>query len=107
VPGEPDALEEVLRYAETEVAADGSFTLNNLAPGSYWMVAREVSEQQQNDPELKPLAWDAGGRLGLKYEGEATKNAVELISCQRVTDFALKYIPLVKPAKMSPKKPTQ
>src|SRR5205807_10000988 len=41
VPAESEAADDVLRYFEAEVAADGGFSLPNLAPGKYWLVARE------------------------------------------------------------------
>lgn len=104
VPAEPDAADHVLRYFETGPGPDGSFALANLPPGQYWLVARDVSDQEQVD-ERKPLAWDAGGRMGLRFEGEATRKVIELTQCQRVTDFVLKFVPLIKPSKSPAKKP--
>lgn len=97
VPAEPEAVDEVLRYYEAEAAADGSFSFNNLAPGKYWLVAREVSDQEQKETDHRPLAWDAGSRTALRFEGEATKKVVELTTCQRMTDYVLKYTPLIPP----------
>lgn len=101
VPSEPEAADNVLRYYEGEAEADGDFSLIRLAPGKYWLVAREISEQEQNETDHKPLAWDAGGRLSLRFEGEASKRVIELTRCQRVTDVALSYVPLIKPSKPS------
>jgi hypothetical protein len=97
VPAEQEAADEVLRYFETEVATDGAFSLINLPPGKYWLVAREISDQEQKETDHKPLAWDAGSRTALRFEGEATKKVVELTSCQRMADYVLKYTPLVAP----------
>ena len=105
VPAEPEAVDEVLRYTESSVAADGAFALKNLAPGKYWLVAREISEQEQSEVERKPLAWEAAGRMGLRFEGHASKKMIELADCQRVTDFVLSYKPLIKPTKPPAKKP--
>ncbi|HXU39504.1 MAG TPA: carboxypeptidase regulatory-like domain-containing protein [Blastocatellia bacterium] len=105
VPSEPEAADEVLRYAEGDVASDGSFSLTNLAPGKYWLVARENSDQDQSEAERKPLAWDAGARVGLRFEGEGSKKMVELNRCQRVRDFVLSYTPLTKPTKSPARKP--
>lgn len=105
IPSEPEAADEVLRYGETEAAADGSFSLTNLAPGKYWLVARENSDQEQSDGDHKPLAWDAGARVGLRFEGEASKKVIELNRCQRVNDFILTYTPLIKPTKPPAKNP--
>lgn len=106
VPAERDAGEQVLRYLEVDAGADGTFALSHIPPGQYWLVARDVSDQTQSD-ENKPLAWSAGGRMGLRFEGEATKKMIELGACQRVPDFVVKYTPLIKPSKPPAKKPGQ
>jgi len=103
VPAEPEAADIVLRYFEAEVAADGGFALTNLAPGKYWLVGREVSEPEQAEADHKPLAWDAGARTALRFEGDASKKVIELMQCQLVTDYRLKYIPLTKSSKPGPK----
>lgn len=107
IPAESDAADTVLRYFEADVTVDGAFSLSNVPPGAYWLVTREVTASDQDDAARNPIAWDAGGRLGLRFEGEATKKLIDLAPCQRVTDYALKYSPLIKPSKPSAKKPTQ
>jgi protocatechuate 3,4-dioxygenase beta subunit len=106
VPAEPESADDVLRYGEVEVEADGSFALSNLAPGKYWLVGRESSDAPQAEIDRKPLAWDAGARTGLRFEGEASKKLIELTQCQHVVDYKLKYTPLTKtstpPAKKQP-----
>jgi hypothetical protein len=106
VPSETDAGDEVLRYYEADAAVDGSFSLTNVAPGKYWLIAREVSDLEQNEVERRPLAWDAGARVGLRFEGEASKKVIELSRCQRVSDYLLTYTPLLKPSKPAAKKTT-
>lgn len=102
VPAEPEAVDEVLRYFEADAAFDGSFSLTNLAPGKYWLVAREISEQEQSEVAPRPLAWNAAGRMGLRFEGDASKKVIDLSHCQRVADFVLKYTPLIKPPAKKP-----
>ena len=99
VPAEPEAGDEVLRYFESDMAADGGFALTSLPPGKYWLVAREISDQEKAEGDHKPLAWDAGGRTSLRFEGEASNKTVELTRCQRVSDFVLIYTPLSKPSR--------
>jgi hypothetical protein len=101
-PAEPDAADDVLRYFESEVAADGSFSLTWLAPGKYWLIGRELSDQELAGADHKPLAWDAGGRTSLRFEGEGSKQIIELHRCERMTDVVLDYTPLVKPSKKLP-----
>ena len=105
VPAEPEAVDEVLRYFEAEVATDGGFSLINIAPGKYWLVAREMSEQEKSEADRKPLAWNSAGRMGLRFEGDATKKVIELTYCRRVADLVLKYTPLIEPSKRPAKKP--
>jgi hypothetical protein len=105
VPAEPEAVDEVLRYFEADVASDASFSLTNLAPGKYWLVAREMSEQEQLEADRKPLAWNSAGRMGLRFEGDASKRVIDLSQCQRVADLVLKYTPLIEPSKRPAKKP--
>ena len=72
VPAEPESAEAILRYFEANVSPDGSFTLTNLQPGKYWLVGRETSDSEQAVANPTPLAWDAGARTSLRFEGEAS-----------------------------------
>jgi protocatechuate 3,4-dioxygenase beta subunit len=107
VPAEPEAADDVLRYFESEVSNEGAFSLGNLQPGKYWLVARETTDAEQADASRKPLAIDAGARTGLRFEGEASKSAIELTTCQVVSDHRLKYAPLTRPKKPPAKKAAQ
>lgn len=93
VPEERERVNNILRYSETVVNADGSFAFTNLAPGRYFIVARvePVSEAQSNTaPSLpRPLAWDPTARIKLRREAEAANKVVELKPCQRLVDYAL------------------
>ena len=105
VPAEPEAADEVLRYFEVEIATDGGFSLANIAPGKYWLIAREIFDQEQSEADRKPLAWNSAGRMGLRFEGDASKKLIDLSYCQRVADLVLKYTPLIEPSKRPAKKP--
>jgi hypothetical protein len=107
VPAELEAAELVLRYFEADVIGDGNFTLTNLAPGKYWLVVREISDEEKSDADHKPLAWDPGARTALRFEGEASKRVIELTQCQVVSDYRLKYVPLTGPSKPTTKKEAQ
>lgn len=107
VPAEPEAADDVLRYFESDVSIDGAFTLVNVQPGKYWLVARETADAEQADSSRKPLALDAGARNALRSEGEASKSTIELTTCQVVNDHRLKYVPRSSPTKPPAKKVTQ
>ncbi len=92
VPAERADADDVLRFAEATVNADGTFTLTNLVPGRYRLVAR-VASIEQATPEnfTRPAAWDAEARADLRREAEATGLALDLQPCQRMQDFTLRY----------------
>lgn len=97
VPAEALSADETLRFAETTAQPDGTFKFTNLAPGRYWIIVRPMPDEESLETASRPVAWDASGRAGLRFEGEALANAVELKPCQRVADFLLRYTPPVKP----------
>jgi hypothetical protein len=93
VPAERERAEDILRYSEASVGNDGAFVFNNLAPGRYLLVTRQVPDIDSPDRDTRPLAWDADTRAKLRREAEAANNATELQPCQRVSDFVLRYAP--------------
>ncbi len=99
VPAEALSADETLRFAEATAQPDGTFKFTNLAPGRYWIVVRPLAEEESIEGASRPVAWDASGRAGLRFEGEALANAVELKLCQKVADFLLRYTPPIKPVK--------
>jgi len=91
VPAEARAADEVLRYAEAYARSDGSFSLSNIAPGKYWLIARAAPDDEMSDSSPAPVARDTNERAKLRREAEAMKIEVELKPCQRVTDQVVKY----------------
>jgi hypothetical protein len=91
VPAEAGATNDALRYAETFARGDGSFSLSNIAPGKYWLVARAAPDDELIDRQPAPVALDAKERTKLRKDSEAMKMEVELKPCQRVTDRLIKY----------------
>ncbi|HEX8140810.1 MAG TPA: carboxypeptidase-like regulatory domain-containing protein [Pyrinomonadaceae bacterium] len=94
VPREPERANDPLRFAETDIRRDATFTLANLAPGRYWLLARPAPEPDPNDttPPL-PLAWNAEARADLRRQAEAARQEIELQPCQQTTDITLRYPP--------------
>jgi hypothetical protein len=95
VPAEKEAAEDVLRYGEATAKSDSSFEFRNLPPGRYWIVVRAIPDEESPEDPPQPLAWGAGGRAGLRFEGEAINTVVELKPCQRLADFTVRYSPAV------------
>ncbi|MGH9935655.1 MAG: MSCRAMM family protein [Blastocatellia bacterium] len=92
-PADGAASDDVLRYAETVVRGDGSFVLNNIAPGKYWLVARAAPDDEPSDRPPMPVAWDANERAKLRREAMAAKNEIELALCGRMKDYVLRFNP--------------
>ena len=89
VPSERDKVEEPLRYFMSTVNNDGTFALNNLAPGRYWILAqRSQADLPASIEKLRlPDALDA--RTKIRRSAETVKLEVELKPCQNLTDYKL------------------
>jgi carboxypeptidase family protein len=92
IPAEARAADDTLRYAEAYARSDGSFSLSNIAPGKYWLVANAAPDDEPSDGPPAPAAWDANERAKLRKEAEAMKTEVEMKPCQRVTDQVVRYV---------------
>jgi hypothetical protein len=100
VPAEPESADNAPRFYEALVDNDGAFNLMNLAPGSYFVLARAIADDEWNDRIPRRASWDLSSRAALRREAQAANTPIDLQRCQRVTDFGVKYSP---PA--SPKRP--
>jgi hypothetical protein len=91
VPAEAESADDVLRYAEAAVGGDGVFSITNLAPGRYLLLARAVTDDEFMVRTPRLVAWDATARTKLQRDAKAVNVVVELHRCQRLTDYVLKY----------------
>jgi hypothetical protein len=92
VPAEREQADNLLRYAESRVAADGAFAFAHISPGRYWLLARpapNAPDAPDNSP--LPLAWEADARARLRREAEAARAPLALAPCQRIADFVLPH----------------
>lgn len=87
IPAEPTAAEDVVRYREIEVGADGAFALANLAPGKYWLYAEAMPAGAAADSSRTAAAWEPVTRLKLRRAAETANVSVELKPCQQLVDF--------------------
>jgi hypothetical protein len=93
VPAARERADDPLAFHESAVNPDGSFALNNVAPGRYLIITRTTAaspDASEFNPH-RPAAWDADARAALRREAEASGAAVELTTCQRVTDYTLRF----------------
>ncbi len=91
IPAEPNAADDVLRYAESAAAKDGAFEFKNMAPGKYRMVVRVEPDAEPIDTPPAPPSPDANERAKLRNEVESLKTEVELKPCQRVIDQVIVF----------------
>jgi protocatechuate 3,4-dioxygenase beta subunit len=78
IPAEKEAADDPLRYAQTTAAGDGDFNFKNLAPGRYYLLAKQIKDGDAH-----------ADRASLRKEAEASGTVIELQSCQRVEDYEL------------------
>lgn len=89
VPSEQDKAEDVLRFFVTEIAADGTFALNNLPPGKYWSLAQINNEAQISTLAKLRQPEAAAARTKLRRVAENHKTEVELKPCQNLPDYQI------------------
>jgi len=87
VPAEKESGDEVLRFYGAAVNPDGKITVNNLAPGRYWLLARPELDGGLTKLRV-PDATET--RAKLRREAEDVKFEIELKPCQNVVDYSLK-----------------
>ncbi len=89
LPAEAAKADDVLRFFISEIGGDGTFALNNVAPGKYWIVQTTADDQTSTLTKLRqPEA--AAARAKLRKTAEAQKLEIELKPCQNLTDYELK-----------------
>lgn len=86
IPVEREMADDALRYAETGTGGEGAFSLTNLAPGRYWLLALPTVKAEKSWPE----AFDAAARARLRREAEVTNVVIELQPCQRMENYELR-----------------
>src|SRR6185369_8007721 len=90
VPAEREAAGNLLRFYETAAERDGSFTLDNLAPGKYLIDARRAEETGLG--LIKFARQDEALRTAVLKEAEAAKKEIAIKPCQQINDFDLPYV---------------
>ncbi len=94
VPAERERAEDILRFNASIVSGDGTFSLGNLPPGRYWVIAQAVSESESNILSKLRLPDEMEMRTKLLRAAQVAKVETELKPCQNVTDY---HMPLRMP----------
>jgi hypothetical protein len=90
VPSDKDKVDDVLRYFVTDVAADGTFTFNNLPPGKYLALTQTTVEPQIATMAKLRQPEAAAARTKLRRAAETQKAEIELKPCENLADYQLK-----------------
>jgi hypothetical protein len=90
VPEDRVAAANLYRYYETSAEKDGSFTLDNVAPGRYLIVPRRAEENETGVTKLVRL--DETLRTTVLKEAEGLKRVVAFKPCEKVADFDLPFV---------------
>ena len=88
VPAEREKADDVLRYFAVDVAADQTFSADNLPPGRYWLTTQPRFPRDKPGSNLR-LPDAAEVRTKLRTAAEAHKNEIELKPCQNVSGYQL------------------
>src|ERR1051325_1449123 len=91
VAAEKEHAEDVLRFFTARPQSDGTFSLNNLPPGRYWLLARlSTNSETLFDAKLRAPE-ESETRAQMRREAEANKKEIELKPCQAVIDYQLPF----------------
>ena len=91
VPAERERADDILRYFASLASADGSFALDNLPPGRYWVIAQAANENESNVLSKLRLPDETEMRARLLHDAETSKIETEIKPCQNVNDYRLPF----------------
>jgi hypothetical protein len=91
VPADTENMDDVLRFFESDMQKDGTFSISHIPPGRYFIMTRVVTDEAANEETARPVAWDTDLRKLLHTEAEAKNLLIELQPCQRISDYVLRY----------------
>ena len=86
-PAERENADSVLRFYEARPDLNGNFTVDNIAPGRYWIVARPFEENESG--AIKSIRRDKTFRSTVQREAEALKKNLALKPCEQLANYDL------------------
>ena len=78
----------MLRFFASRVVDDGTFNLNQLPPGRYWLFAKVTSDGESWILFRLRLPDEVNFRAKLRQEAEAAKTEIELKPCPECDRFS-------------------
>jgi hypothetical protein len=88
-PSERENADNVLRFYEARPELNGNFSVDNIAPGKYWIVARRFEENESG--VIKSIRRDKTFRSTVQREAEALKKTFTLKPCEQLADYDLPF----------------
>jgi hypothetical protein len=94
VPVEHESSDNVLRFFEAAADTNGGFALDNIAPGSYWLIARAADSGEP--AKVKPIRQEPALRARVLREAEALKKEISFKPCEQTVDYVLPWTAAVR-----------
>jgi hypothetical protein len=91
VPAERENAENVLRFFEGGIAADGTFAIGNIGPGRYWIIVQPGEAIDANT--MKSINNDSALRAKVLRDAEALKKEISFKPCERTVNYQLPFSP--------------
>jgi len=89
VPAERENAENVLKFFEAAVETDGSFAIDNIAPGRYWIIARAADDADLT--KVRPVRLESALRVRVIREAETVKKEISFKPCEQSSDYELPW----------------
>jgi hypothetical protein len=90
-PAEKENAEDVLRFFITPIPAEGTFGINNLPPGRYWVLTRVAADNEPQSILKLRAPEETGMRTQIRRAAETAKTVVEFKPCENVSTFELPF----------------
>jgi carboxypeptidase family protein len=91
IPAEKENATTLFRYFEARIQGDGTFSLGNIAPGEYFIVALKPDNDAGPSPSAITIRQDATLRNTVVREAEKLKQKLSVKPCERLDNFDLTF----------------
>jgi hypothetical protein len=95
VPFEREATDNPLRFFEARPQSNGKFTMDNINPGKYFVIARMADENEYG--VAKSIRFDAAFRDKIVQAAQASKKEIAFKPCEQTPGYELPLTPSTSP----------
>jgi hypothetical protein len=96
IPAEKENAATVFRYFEARLRDDGSFSIGNIAPGEYFIIAVKPDNDAPNSSVIA-IRQDSTLRNTVVREAEKLKQKLSVKPCERVDNYDLSFTSTANP----------